>query len=735
MPELIIKFESDWRIGTGTGVRGGIDERVRRDGNGLPVVPARTLTGLWRDGCERVAAALDGAKTGLWQDWVIVLFGSQPANGLVPHDHAPIAAAVSVRTATLSPGLHAKLSAKQRLADALYAVRPGVKIDQDTHHAIDKHLRMAETTRAGLTMRAPVTLVTDGWTAEQRGTATTLLALGAEQTTALGGGRRHGLGRVRVELSKIDDVVRSVLDASEPPVPAEIPGAPVEPSAPPAVEAGEWVSLRLRVHCLDPILSAEVATDGEVRGLPYVPGGRVLPVVVSQARKAGIDVQPLIRSTDIICEPLVPVVAGLPARPAPRCLVGPKRAADGPLTNLLRGSALLGQKPLRDKWIVPVTDGVVVVGPALDVRLHNTVHDPVQRPTTDIGGLYSYQSIPAGSDLTGLVRLRIDPEQAAGLVTALSGDARLGRSKKDDYGRVRITVEVTTDPTPAHPDAATATVWLRSDTVLLDDTLTPVSTVDGVLTALGEALGFPVELAEDTGGISHSLAVVRLEGWQTRWVRPRPTLVAIAAGSVLVVRRPDGQPIPGTALDAVQRNGLGERRAEGFGLLSVNDPVLESPQLIRVNQPEPDQTPAAAVLTDADHLVLKELRETALRREVEQRAATLPRDTLGAVATATATQRGNLSAVLRTALSTPDPRATVTAFVANLRKAKVRGSRWSHEAERALSELAQPGYAWTALGIAEADQVNELESWALQRLLAHLQAGGATRKDDDHDGA
>ena len=49
MPELTVRFDGDWRVGTGKGLRGEVDERVRRDATGLPVVPARTLTGMWRE--------------------------------------------------------------------------------------------------------------------------------------------------------------------------------------------------------------------------------------------------------------------------------------------------------------------------------------------------------------------------------------------------------------------------------------------------------------------------------------------------------------------------------------------------------------------------------------------------------------------------------------------------------------------------------------------------------------
>ena len=55
---------SDWIVGTGEGRVGEVDATVRRDGDGLPFVPAKTLTGIWRDACEQVAGWLGGRGRG-----------------------------------------------------------------------------------------------------------------------------------------------------------------------------------------------------------------------------------------------------------------------------------------------------------------------------------------------------------------------------------------------------------------------------------------------------------------------------------------------------------------------------------------------------------------------------------------------------------------------------------------------------------------------------------------------
>ena len=56
---IAIAMESDWHIGSGTGRRGDMDRMVKRDRDGLPYLPAKTITGIWRDACELLVNGLD----------------------------------------------------------------------------------------------------------------------------------------------------------------------------------------------------------------------------------------------------------------------------------------------------------------------------------------------------------------------------------------------------------------------------------------------------------------------------------------------------------------------------------------------------------------------------------------------------------------------------------------------------------------------------------------------------
>ena len=61
-------------------------------------------------------------------------------------------------------------------------------------------------------------------------------------------------------------------------------------------------------------------------------------------------------------------------------------------------------------------------------------------------------------------------------------------------------------------------------------------------------------------------------GWSASWGLPKPVTPALAAGSVLVVRAPtDERQALLDFLTTLEQNGLGERRAEGWGEILVCD--------------------------------------------------------------------------------------------------------------------------------------------------------------------
>jgi len=101
---------------------------------------------------------------------------------------------------------------------------------------------------------------------------------------------------------------------------------------------------------------------------------------------------------------------------------------------------------------------------------------------------------------------------------------------------------------------------LESPTILLDQFLRPTS-----------------EITLSFTGITPVLKVAKeqiIRGWQTSWGLPKPDDRALAAGSIFLFRY-QGEDLDGliSFLQQLEINGLGPRKAEGLGRVSICEPI------------------------------------------------------------------------------------------------------------------------------------------------------------------
>ena len=176
---LTVVFRSDWGVGTGTGIAGGVDSVVEKDADARPVVRGTVLTGVVREQAATVARALDEAPRGAWHDFVTALFGTPESPRLVSFTDATVpddAPDVAVHEVVL------------------------LSIDEDTGTAKNDFLRLFE--RAGAcTLRGGVGLArTDlhgrsiSWDDGQREAAELVLTLAGLLVRGIGSNRSDGDG-------------------------------------------------------------------------------------------------------------------------------------------------------------------------------------------------------------------------------------------------------------------------------------------------------------------------------------------------------------------------------------------------------------------------------------------------------------------------------------------------------------------------------------------------------------
>lgn len=589
---ITIQMTGDWGVGSGTGSPGAVDRALVRDPLGLPFIPAKTLTGVLRRAAEEAAAALDnpgpdqqpdGGSGTTWAAWVEWLFGTQAQGPRRAGPDRPWQAAISIRPARIPEALARALVAEDLVA-ATTAVRPSTAIDQDTGTTRPRSLRLLETARRDLPLEARITASVDGVPTEigqLPEEARILLRLACRLAAGVGGKRRRGLGNCAIDIKGLGDdavILESLrrLDA-----PGSPPAQPVPaPTAVGGYGAGTGAPLRLAgtidLELLTPVTVASQVRSNTILSARNVPGTMLIPLAL-RGLPDGADA--LLRVGRIVVTDATPLAGENRSVAAPACLRREKRGDDTVLWNELRPTGEVRRLVSTRVMLDPGADPAAPI-PAGDVSIvehgHAVIDDAKQRPTEHVGGLFIQQAIAAGTRLRAQVWAPDDvvfaPEQLPARYT-------VGTAKKDDYGLVAVGGEV--------PDAApepgvegrsigeVLTVWFQSDALLRDPSGAWTTEPTAVAAAVAEALGLPAALVDDDLP-SHILGTRPINSWAQRWGKPRPTLIAVAAGSVIRIRPGDGVDRSKLleAIARVEADGLGDRRGEGFGRVAVDHPLL-----------------------------------------------------------------------------------------------------------------------------------------------------------------
>jgi CRISPR-associated protein Csx10 len=123
----------------------------------------------------------------------------------------------------------------------------------------------------------------------------------------------------------------------------------------------------------------------------------------------------------------------------------------------------------------------------------------------------------------------------------------------------------------AQPQPFYFAITLQAPAILSDELLRYVSTI--AETQLASVTDLP---ASTFKLLYHSASMRRVMGWQDLWGLPRMHEYAIEAGSVFLFSVT--QPLDDTdnklaqALFMLEEQGIGQRRAEGFGRICISDP-------------------------------------------------------------------------------------------------------------------------------------------------------------------
>jgi len=732
--KIAIAMQSDWHIGSGIGRRGDIDRLVKRDRDGLPYLPAKTITGIWRDACELLVNGLDdSASNGYFSKLLDYLFGDQPSLAEGAIAISPREAALSIRAAHFPETLSNALKNKPLLKEAIAFVKAGVKIDPENGCALEDHLRFEEVVRGGITLSADCQMQLPADTQLQQ-LCFALLVASTKFFTKIGGKRRRGNGQCHVTIEGIntDEWITWLGDYlnSENLNLLDIPEFAIQSHQPNAGDRSEgkensWQTIRLEVTALSPIVIAKRTVGNVVETLDYIPGTHLLRMVRRQIVKHHPDfaasIDSAIAHNDLVITNATVAIGQTQGYPTPFILSTEKIGG-----GLLKGAKIYNRfvddeskatqlKAERGGYLTcTVKDGSLEYPNYQKVDItaetHNIVEDAVQRPTSNTGGVYTYEAIAAGTVFQAEVRLRehiaisISQTQAH-WQKVLSGETAIGQSKKDDYGRVKVEVlDVKADPNSSSNSEQKAnelTVWLLSDMLLRDDRLRPTNNLDDLRKELAAKLDIKLKLPEEKIGIARSH---RIDSWQVRWQLPRPSLVGLGAGSCIRFEI-DGE-LDSAKLTAIERSGIGERRAEGYGQVCFNHPLLsESLSGLTYEKVSDDNTSQADPPPNLMpfHRYARIIERAAWQKAIQQKVLARAKDykTLLYIGLEkekpTMSQLGALRSVLSQVQNFSDTNQAIL-WLANILANKSRSGKWlSQSLEKIRRYLTEADLVWEDL--------------------------------------
>lgn len=622
-----ISFASDYHVGSGHG-DGLVDSVLLRDGDGVPVIRGSTVVGLLRDALwqllqqQPLAGQAKCRQSGLNDD-------NAPPYCAPDQDPCPICRIFGSpgqpkrwRFSSARPAKRSQPDLPQRGNPVGGQVVHRVRISPRTRRAEARKLFRLEHGEAA--WRFSFTART-GEQDEGVSEEAALLVAAARAVRGLGRGRRRGRGACLIHLQDRDEekiwlerfkshwLEGMPLTVETDTVPVQVPD--IEP-------AGKPCRLRLLVRLDEPVLLARRAEAGnEFESAALIPGTALLGALANRAaRRYELDeemakeafvqlfLRGRVRFSMLLPLHLDPEDILVPTIPAPLDMLTCKAFpgfTDCDDAHSVLGYALSTELPEHCPDCArrpPIEDKNVPVKPLSGfVKLQaeprqfkpersHEMHIRVDPTTGRVqhGDLYGYVSLEAGQYFIGEVvcadgtAWQALQEMAALPVLGNPFPLYLGKATRRGHGRVTVLLGNPQDLGPADPWRVLPLGERVPDDplpeelvmTLLSDAILPDVWMRGRIGFseqwLGDLLGAPIE-------IQHAFARSRpVDGFFGHLGLPRFRDIALVAGSAVGIHFPAGPPPDLLAILArLEEEGIGLRRAEGYGQVVFNHPLYD----------------------------------------------------------------------------------------------------------------------------------------------------------------
>jgi CRISPR-associated protein Csx10 len=305
-------------------------------------------------------------------------------------------------------------------------------------------------------------------------------------------------------------------------------------------------------------------------------------------------------------------------------------------------------------------DELTLCGPQPNRLTVHVAREPKKgRATADGGAIFQYEALSAGQWFGGVV-LASSAADAVIIRDLLNGPAWLGRSRSAGYGQVRI--ELDDDPpdswreasgeVPDLPAEEPVTLTLLSDAILRDRQGAYALVLDQ--TILEAYLGVKIKQLYP----ERSFSATTLSGGFNRTAQtPLAQSYSLATGSTVTFELVDA--LNAVAVGRLEAEGIGERRAEGYGRITFG--WLAEERLTTVKGVPYRVRTRAGALTTASQAMARQMARRLLDLEVQQRIARFTRDYVEPLALQMPanSQLGRVRVLLRRAARNGAPLGTV----------------------------------------------------------------------------
>lgn len=287
-----------------------------------------------------------------------------------------------------------------------------------------------------------------------------------------------------------------------------------------------------------------------------------------------------------------------------------------------------------------------LLSPDTTISIHTSRARSAGRATRTDGAVYRYVALAEGQTFSAAV-ICDTLEDADLLHGYVEGEARLGGSKTAGYGRVVLQDAVVSQNWSERPlemeDTGDLVVTLLSHALVRNSNGHFVAEAEAVRAALQSKT--KVTLPDPSVTF---LAGEAVGGFNRTWGLPLPQATATAMGSVFVFPQVSLEP---DAVRKLEAEGIGERRAEGFGRLMINA-YRQEEWGVALNSASDTTVPdlMAPGADAASRALAREISARLLRRHLDRELIRRANELAKPIKTPTPSQIGRLRLAIQNAL-------------------------------------------------------------------------------------